>query len=106
MIVGTVGFVALISQAAHVNFIVKWMILLFLPPMRALAAILVLAAINSVVLHKDFHLPVLALFFDILINMRLPPIVLPVMCVDTCIASVACVAVGAPNSLEVKHVEV
>lgn len=74
--------------------------------MCAFASILILTAITLIILHKSFHLPVLALFFIIIIEMRLAAVILPIMGIDTCISSVGRVTVRTPYRFEMEHVEI
>lgn len=74
--------------------------------MGVFASILVLAAVNGIVLHEGLHLPCGALLLVIVINLGLPSIVLPIVCIDTGIPGVVSITVGAPDSLEVEHVEI
>lgn len=106
MIVRAMRFLARFRLLASMNLIVKRMILLFLPAMGVAAPIFVLASINSIILHECFHLPIRALLFVIIVNVRLPTIVLPVVCIDTDISRMCCVTVRTPHGFEVKHIKV
>lgn len=98
-------FLALIDLSARMHLVVQWVVLLFLPAMRELTPVLMLAPI-CICLNEVLRLPLRTLLLLILKDMRLSSEVLPVMSVDTGIPGVVCIAVRAPNSLEVEHVEV
>ncbi len=106
MIVRTMVFVAAIAETTTVNFVVQRMILLFFPTMSSSASVLVFTAVNCIILDESLHFPVLALFLVIIIEMWLPPIILPIVSIDTGITRVISVTVGTPYCFEVKHVEV
>ena len=105
MIVGTMRLVALLSMLARIKLIVLRMILLLFPTVTLQASVLVWTAI-FVVIDKLTRAPIRTLIFMVVVKLRLSPEVLPVVRKDTLVSLVIVLVVGAPNSLEVKHVEV
>lgn len=105
MIVGTMRLVALLSMLARIKLIVLRMILLLFPTMTLQASVLVWTAI-FVVIDKLTRAPIRTLIFMVVVKLRLPPEVLPVVRKDTLVSLVIVLVVWAPNSLEVKHVEI
>jgi hypothetical protein len=105
MEVGTVWFLTFINLSTRVHFVVKRVIFLFLPPVRELAPILMLATI-CISLNEVLSLPLRTLFFFIVKDMRLPSEVLPIVSINAGISWMVSIAVGAPNSFEVEHVKV
>ena len=98
--------IALVTLAARMDLIVQRVILLLFPTMGTLASVFILAALDCIVLHKCFHLPVRALFYIIFVEMWLSPVVLPIMGIDTNVSGMRSVTVRAPYCLKVKHIEV
>lgn len=88
------------------DLIVKRVILLLFPTMSALAAIFMFATVDSVILDKGLHLPIWTLFLVIIVQMRLPSIVLPIVSIHTDISWMRGITVRTPNGFEMEHVEV
>jgi len=78
---------------------------LFLPAMAAAATVLEFAAV-LVCLGVLLRLPKLALVFSVLVDVRLPSEVLPVMCINAYIARMLFIRKWTPHSLVVKHIEI
>lgn len=90
---------------AFLHAVVHGVVLLLLPAVAAAATVLKLAAI-LVGLGVFLCLPKLALVIAVLVNVRLPSEVLPVVRVDAYVTLVLLVTKRTPHSLEVKHIEV
>ena len=103
--VGTVRFRAGLPLPAGMHLVVERVVLLLLPSMRESTSILVPASIR-ISLNEMFRLPLRALLSFIVEDMRLPPKVLPIMCVHAGIPSMGSITIRAPNSFEMKHVEI
>ena len=100
------NLIAVIAESASMNLIIQRMILLFLPSMSSFASILILAAINCIILDECLHLPILALFLIIVVEMWFSPVILPVMCIDTGISRMVSIAIGAPYCFEIEYKKV
>ena len=88
-----------------VHLIMKRVILLFLPAMGVLASILQFASV-CIRRNEIFGFPIGALVLPVVIEVRFPPEVLPVVGVHASISRVLCVTEGAPHCFEVKHIKV
>lgn len=105
VIVGAMRFVAELPMLTRVKLVVFRVILLLLPAMALVTLILIGTAILVLVYELPWA-PICALVSLIDIELRLASEVLPVVGKDTLISLVIVFVVGAPHSLEVKHVEV
>ena len=108
MVVRAVFLSTMRCIVALVHLVVVRMVLLLFPAVAVDAAILEVAAI-AVGLRFLLRAPELTLLLGrVLVNVRLPPIVLPVVGILALVSHVAphLVIEGAPNRLEVEHVEV
>jgi len=101
VIVGAVGFSALVSVSAVVKLVVVRVVLLFFPSVTVWALVLVgtPVLVGTNVLSRS---PVLALFFGVLVKLGLSPIVLPVVGKHADIPLVLSFVVRAPHCLKVE----
>ena len=107
VVAGTVRLLALrLAAPAHVDLVVQRVVLGFFPAVSAAAAVFVLAAVEGVVLDEGFHVPGGAVLALVVVEVRLAPVVLPVVRVHAHVSRVVHVAEGTPHGLEVEHVEV
>lgn len=90
MKIGAVSLLADISLSASVHLVVVGVVLLFLPAMRILAPVFLLAAIG-VSLDEILGFPLGALVFFVLKYVGFSPEVLPIVGVNTGISWMGCV---------------
>lgn len=105
MKIWTVRLNAIFTVFALIELIVFRVIFKLLPSMRMITSVFILASI-SVTAYVLLRSPVTALLFSIIVQLWLPPKILPIMCINTLVTLVFCFIVRTPNSLEMKHIEV
>lgn len=105
MIVRAMRFVALFSMLAWVQLIVFRMVLLLFPSVTLHASVFVWAAV-FIIINKLSGSPIGTLIFRIDIKLRLSPKILPIMGEYALISLMVVLIVRAPDSLEMKHVEI
>ena len=81
------------------------MILLFLPAMTLHASVLIGATI-FIVVDEISRSPIITLLLRVYIEMRLSSEILPIVGENALVPLVIVFIVGAPHSLEMKHIEV
>ena len=105
MVVGAMWFGASLAMLALLDLQKVWMIFLLLPSMRVLTLVLIRATFG-VWCYEAVSLPIWAHFTRISKDRGLPPVVLPVVCIYAHLAIVVVFTVGAPDRLEMEHIEV
>lgn len=90
---------------AGLNFKILWVELLLLPAVTV-GALVLLMTTRLVGSYEVLSLPVGTQFLCIRKDLRLSPVILPIVGVDTDISFMVIFSVGAPDSFEVEHVEV
>jgi hypothetical protein len=103
--VRTVGFLTGITMQTLLQFEIIWVKLLFLPAMAERASVFQVTPV-FIRSNKVFRVPVLAHLHAIVEDRGLPPIVLPIVRVNTYISFVVIFAVRTPHCFEVKNIEV
>jgi hypothetical protein len=98
-------FLASITMQALLDFEVVWMKFLFLPAVTIRALVLMRA---SVLIRSDeaFSVPILAHVFGVVEYTGLPPVILPIMSVNTNVSFMIILSVRTPYSFKVKEIEV
>ena len=106
--VRTMFFTAADVTVALADFEVVWMVLFLLPAVAIYAPVLQVTAVAVSLCLFLCRPESTLLLVRVLIDMRFATVVLPVMCVLTLVTHVApqLIIKGAPDSLEMKHVEV
>jgi hypothetical protein len=90
---------------ARVEFVVVWVILLFLPAVALSTSILIRATI-LIVIDELSASPVRALILRIEIELVFPSVVLPVVRKNTLVSLMVVLIVWTPNCLEMEYVKV
>lgn len=102
---GAVGFLAGGAVLARIQLEVVWVVLLLLPAVRLVAGGLLLTALLGI-LNELPGPPVGALLFLVQVDLGFPSVVLPVVGEHAFVSLMFVLVVGAPDGLEVEHVEV
>lgn len=105
VVIGAVGLVAVLELAAGMHFVIRWMVFLLFPAVRAPTPVFALAAVR-VGLDEVLGLPLRALLLVVLVEIRLPTKVLPVVSVDADVTGMLGIAIGTPDGLEVEDIKV
>lgn len=105
MVVRAMRLNTFLSCLALMHFIILGVILRLLPPMSMFTSVFRLAPV-IIRLNKVFGLPIWALIFIVIELLWFPSEILPIMCVHALLSIMLSVRQGAPNSFEMKHVEV
>ena len=105
VVVRAVRLRALLPVLARIQLVVVRVVLLLLPAVTVTAPVLIRTPVLVLVYERP-RSPIRALLFLVDIQLRFPSEILPVVREHTEVALVLALVVGAPDSLEVEHVEV
>lgn len=97
--------VTLLPMFTRIQLIILGMIFLLFPAMTMNAMILIWTPF-PIIVDIGSWTPIIALIFRVVIKLRLPSEILPVMRVDTLIPEVVSFVVRTPYGFEMKHVKI